>query len=58
MSIIEEGSKEGSKEDNDNVSIVIIQNKDDYKQVDHNDLKNSKLHKYFLLNFNTLINGN
>jgi len=56
MSIIEEGSKE----DNDEVSIVIIEQKDydSSLKVNHNDLKNCKLYKYFLLNFNSLINGN
>ena len=56
MSIIEEGSKE----ENDDVSIVIIGHKDydNSLKLNHNDLKNSKLYKYFLLNFNSLINGN
>ena len=56
MSIIEEGSKE----ENDDFSIVIIEKIDhnNLKQGNHSDLKNCKLYKYFLLNFNSLINGN
>ena len=55
MSIINE---EETKEENDDFSTFIIHQKDRDNSINQNDLKNCKLYKYFLLNFNSLINGN